>query len=82
MSYTAIDNYLWEIERRLMSKYGVNAARLYMSPLKWYINTGRASIAFLHALLASKPFMIGRKLAAGGSDDEIISRVKAYIMPE
>ena len=74
-----IDNFIWKTKLYLMRKYGCDAADREISPLAWYINTGRASVPFLKALIASKPFMVARILHKGGSDDEIISRVKAYV---
>ena len=75
----SIDNCLWKIQRVLMTKYGCTAADREIAPLIWYINTGRASVPFLEKLIGAKPFMVARKLHMGGSDAEIIDRVKAYI---
>ena len=79
VSKNAIDDCLWKIQRVLMTKYGCTAADREIAPLIWYINTGRASVPFLEKLIGAKPFMVARKLHAGGSDTEIINRVKAYI---
>ena len=79
MGYDTIDNCLWYIEKYLMIKYGVDAAHREIAPLKWYIATGRASALFLKRLAASKPYVIGRKLHLGGSDDEVIERIKKAI---
>lgn len=79
ISKTTIDVCLWGIERYLMSKYGISQAQRDMSPLLWYVNTGRASIDFIRKLMQAKPYMIGRKLHAGGSYDEAIKRVSSYI---
>ena len=79
MSYTKIENCIWNIEYFLMKKYGCSAAEREVAPLKWYINTGRASVPFLINLLEAKPFVIARALHQGGSDDEIIRRVKAKL---
>ena len=74
-----IDNCIWKIQKILMEKYGCTAADREIAPLIWYINTGRASVPFLEKLIGAKPFMVARKLHMGGSDVEIINRVKAYI---
>lgn len=79
---TTIGNFLWETEQRLMLAYGCDAAEREIAPLKWYINTGRASTAFLKKLFAAKPFMVARKLHMGGSDEEIIKRIRKYIGEE
>jgi len=79
VSRNTIDTCVWNIKKVLMEKYGTMAADREIAPLVWYINTGRASTPFLKSLIDAKPFMIARKLHAGGSDAEIIDRIKAYI---
>lgn len=79
IDYISVDNYIWEVRRRLMRKYGTNESASDIAPLSWYIGTGRASTDFLRALLSCKPFMIARKLHEGGSYEEAIRRVKEYI---
>lgn len=74
-----IDSILWDITVYLMRKYGCDTAYREISPLSWYINTGRASTAFIRQLSEAKPYVIGRMLHKGGSDDEIIKRVKEYL---
>ena len=73
------DSYLWEVEKRLWDKYGVTAGGRFFEPLKWYFQTGRDSYTFRNALLATKPFLIARDLAKGGSYDEAIARIKKRI---
>lgn len=75
MSKTTIDTMLWHIQREIMQRYGVDAAARYIAPLTWYINTGRASISFLHALYNARPVLVARDLAKGGSYDEALERV-------
>ena len=75
----SIDDYIWKVQKILMEKYGCTAADREIAPLVWYINTGRASTPFLEKLLSAKAFMIARRLHAGGSDMEIIARVKACV---
>lgn len=82
ISATKIDCFLWDVEYRLMVAYGASAAEREIAPLKWYINTGRASIDFLKALVVCKPYMIARKLHMGGTDEETICRVRDYIWKE
>ena len=62
-----------------MTKYGIDEADRNIYPLVWYINTCRASTPFLKALLSSKTFMIARICHNGGSDDDVIQRIKAYL---
>lgn len=76
-----LDLYLWEVRYTLQRKHhcGKDEAENLLSPLKWYIDTGRASCEFLHLLVKAKPFMIARKLVKGGSTDEAVNRVKTYL---
>lgn len=73
------DDYLWDIKKYLMNKYGVDQAERDIDPLAWYIKTGRASVRFLNLLYKKKPFLIARKLHGGGSYDDIINSIKVYI---
>ena len=82
ISATSIDNTLWAIESWLMTRYGVSAARREISPLRWYVNTGRASTSFLEALSACQPYLVARRLHQGGSDEEIIKRIKKLLKYE
>ena len=76
---TSIETGLWAIQRYIMQHYSVDESYQDIAPLSWYINTGRASVDFIRAVLTAKPFMIGRKLHEGGTYDEVIQRVKDYI---
>lgn len=76
---TSIETLLWHIQRELMQRHGVDAATREIAPLKWYIDTGRATISFIKALSHKSPCMVARRLHAGGSDAEVIQRVKDYI---
>lgn len=79
MSSTKTESMMWEIKSYLMRKYGCEPAEREMYALEWYIYTGRASTLFLQKLYNAKPYMIGRILHKGGSDEEIINRIKNYI---
>ena len=80
VSKTSIDTGLWAIERYLMGKYGVDTAASDIAPLRWYVDTGRASTDTIRRVLMAKPFMVGRLLHRGGSYDEVIQRVVSYVM--
>ena len=79
IGYLAIDSQIWEVQRYLMRKYGVDASDRETAPLKWWINTGRASTGFLRAFMEAKPFMIARQLHKGGSDQDVINRIISYL---
>lgn len=76
---TRAEQKLMEIERWLMTRYGVDAASRMLYPLAWYVNTGRAIADFLRRLYEAKTFVVGRLLAKEGSVDETVNRVKARI---
>lgn len=83
IGYLAVDTHVWGVKSYLMRKYGCDAADRMISPLTWYISTGRASAGFLRAFMATKAFVIGRILAKGGSDQEMIDRIRIRIgLPE
>lgn len=75
----SIDTCLWNIQRHLMDKVGVDESYQLMAPLTWYVNSGRASGDFIRHLMVAKSFMVARKLRQGGAYDEVITRVKSYI---
>ena len=82
ISSTLIDSTVWHIKKSIMDKYGYYQADADIAPLRWYINSGRATLEFLHKLVEAKPFMIGRKLHEGGSYEEAIERVCKYLRYE
>lgn len=73
------DAYIWAVEKYLMQKYGVDAMYRIIDPLTWYINTGRASVSFLQLLVQTKPFIIDRILAKGGSHDDVVRNIRKRI---
>lgn len=81
VSATSIEEYLWKVQHYLMLRHGASVAAFSVAPLRWYVDTGRASLPFLHALLAAKPFMIARRLHEGqyGSYDRAIEIIKEYL---
>jgi hypothetical protein len=79
MGIDTVDNKLYEIRHYLLKKHGWTEADNAMYALEWYIYTGRATQEFKEKLFAKKPYVIGRMLIAGGSVDEIISRIKNRI---
>lgn len=83
---TSIEALLWSIQCELMQRHGVDAAAREIAPLRWYVQTGRASVDFIKALARKSPCMVARRLHKGrrrlhkgGSDAEVIQRIKEYI---
>lgn len=79
LSHGTIECGLWAIQRYAMHHYGIDQADRDTYPLRWYVNTGRASAEFLRLLFHAKPFMVARLLHKGGSHDEALRRVMEYI---
>ena len=79
ISRTLIESYMWDVERYTRERLGVTESDRVVSPLWWYIDTGRASADFLGRLVRVKPYVIGRLLMKGGSDAEVIERVEARV---
>ena len=71
-----LDEKMHNIRMYLWKKCGSLQGDNYFYPLEWYVSTGRASREFLKKLMDSKPFIIGRILAKGGSYEEAIANVK------
>lgn len=53
--------------------------RITVAPLSDYIFSGRATCDFCRALINTKPYLIARRLLQGGSDQEIMKRIKKYL---
>lgn len=82
ISCLAVDEYLWQVRRYLWKKTGsVDAGNRLIDPLHWYVQTGRASVTFLHKLTDKKPYVIGRQLLTTGqcSTDEAIRIIRQYL---
>lgn len=77
VSATNIENALWDVRFSLESKTGCRAADRLISPLSYYINTGRAPVDFLRWFVNEKPATVARILAKGGADEAVIRALKA-----
>ena len=82
MSSTKIDTMLWNIQREIFNRPDetgryrtIDESYLVMSPLEWYIATGRASVDFLNRLTNTRPCLIARDCIKGGSCEEVINRI-------
>ncbi len=79
MSYTEIENYIYEVQRCLVVKYGSRRAMVDIDPLVWYVTTGRAPVSFLKALLGKSPYLVARRLHQGGSHQEVVYRLCKFL---
>lgn len=75
ISDLAVETYIWKTHRKLIPTYGIDESWRIISPLTWYIRTGRASCDFLRSLMTTKHYLIARDCAKGGSTDEVINRI-------
>jgi len=74
------EDYLWDVRMALYKRcWSSNKADALLSPLTWYIGTGRASMDFIRALVAVRPYYIACVLMKGGSDTAAVERVKARV---
>lgn len=80
--YQKVDDKLWQVQMYLAKSMSFDEAERTVYPLRWYVNTGRASVPFLKALLSAKTYMVARKLSVGGSVDECIARVRKHLVIE
>lgn len=76
---TKAERILLKIELKLMARYGVDESYRILDPLKWYINTGRASVDFIRRLGAEEPETIAHLLEQGGSVEDAVNRIKAHL---
>ncbi len=79
ISLTGIDAYIWDVQKYIMDKAGVDASNRLIYPLKRYINTGRASCEFMRRLFDVSPLRMSRILMKSGSDDDIIRDIKRVV---
>jgi hypothetical protein len=79
-----IDQYIYAVNRSAWSMLN-RADRAWplgtepVFPLNWYISSGRAPTPFIKTMLSIRPDVIARVLVSGGSDQEIIAKIKAKV---
>ena len=81
-----MEKYCYEVAKQIRAQaknpdeyISIDRSHLMVSPLWHYIFSGRASADFCHRVLRIRPFMIARRIREGGSDDEIIDRIKKLV---
>lgn len=80
VSRTLIDLTERRVLAYMMPRYGVDASIREYDPLRWYIDTGRASGEFILAVCNTRPYIIGRMLHKGGSYQEAVERIRGYLI--
>lgn len=76
-SSTGIDNYLHDLKMYIAKREGdYNTASRMLSPLIWYVNTGRASSDFLKALMKCPYFSIYTVLRQQDSIENTIKGIQ------
>lgn len=71
----AIIGQMHRIRLWLQMRHGTRQGDVYMSPIEWWINTGRASTPFLKAFCKADYHSIGRILEKGGADQEVVKKL-------
>ena len=83
ISLSAIDDTIYYIKSKLCKKYTIADSERYMSPLVYYISTGRASTDFLRILInltERQKSTIANKLVKNyGNDQAAIDSICQYI---
>lgn len=77
-----LEKFISDLQIELCRKYGMlhMIAEKYTDPLVWFLSTGRASAQFEKKLLASRKYMIARKLYQNyGTYEKPIEEIKKYL---
>lgn len=73
----AVNDSAWKILNKEDRAWHFGTEPVY--PLNWYISSGRAPTPFIKRLLTVRPDVIARILIKGGTDLEIVDRIKSRI---
>lgn len=73
----AVNDSAWRILNKQDKPWIFGTEPVY--PLNWYISSGRAPTPFIKQLLTVRPDVIARILVNGGSDLDIVDRIKSRI---
>lgn len=83
VSLNNIEETIYSIKSKLCRKYTIVEAERYMSPLVYYISTGRASTEFLKNLInlteRQKTTITNRLVKNYGNDKKVIDSICEYI---
>lgn len=79
-TYGGLDIFIGDVEIFLHKKTcSTRETEVMVYPLKYWIQTGRASLGECKALVEKKPYRIGQILMQGGTVDEAVARIREYI---
>ena len=83
VSINTIDDTIYSIKSKLYKKYTIAETENYISPLVYYINTGRASTEFLKIFInlteRQKSVIANKLVKYYGNDKTTIDRICQYI---
>lgn len=79
VSKASEDDFIHAVRMKLWEKCGTRLGDNLLYPLAYHIFTGRATLEFEKRLLATRPYLIARDLSSGGSDADIIRKIKKRI---
>ena len=83
VSANNIDSAIYEIKSKMYKKHSINESERFISPLIYYINTGRASTEFLKILVnltERQKSTIANKLVKNyGNTENAINSICQYI---
>ena len=66
----------------LMKKHGILGAERLMTPLSWYINTGRASVDYIRRLEKADENRVVAILEQDGSVEAVLNNLVAFLYNE
>lgn len=80
VSASGIVEYLWDVRKCAWNisndmRTGDNA----VDKIEWYIHTGRAGSEFIRSMIKHRPTTIAKLCLLNGSDDDVLSTIKAYL---
>lgn len=83
VSANNIDNAIYEIKSKMHKKHSIDESEKFISPLNYYINTGRASTDFLRILVnlteRQKTTVANKLVKNYGNTENAIDSVCQYV---
>ena len=83
VSANNIDNAIYDVKSKMYKKYSVDESERFISPLIYYINTGRASTEFLRILVnlteRQKSTIANKLIKNYGNTENAINSICKYV---